>query len=181
MPRLVFGTEPFIERLGRLSLICPRQNVLLVHLPHPLMQRALGVLTRDRHPSPDETPTSRWTVRLGPVPAAHAILLLNIEELSLNGLRETFHRLLPTRPLPVRDAVPSQSLPHAPAQILRSAPALSNHLPGHARARSSTTPRRYRDDLTERLRRQLDVNGEGSRPLKPKYPGHNLGGRTCYG
>ena len=33
MPRLVFTTEPFIERLGPLTLFSPPQNSLLVHLP----------------------------------------------------------------------------------------------------------------------------------------------------
>ena len=46
MPRLAFSTEPFIERLGSLSVFRPRSDLLLMHLAHPLMQRALGVLTR---------------------------------------------------------------------------------------------------------------------------------------
>ena len=50
MPRLAFSPEPFIERLGRLSVFQPRRDALLVHLAHPMMQRALGVLTRRRYP-----------------------------------------------------------------------------------------------------------------------------------
>ena len=67
MPRLAFSPEPFIERLGRLSVFQPRRDALLMHLAHPMMQRALGVLTRRRYPGgPSEV--SRWTVRLGDVP-----------------------------------------------------------------------------------------------------------------
>ena len=93
MPRLAFSTEPFIERLGRLSVFRPRQDALLVHLAHPLMQRALGVLTRSRYPGAGSE-ISRWTVRLGQVPdGADAVVLLSIEEIGVNELRETFQPL----------------------------------------------------------------------------------------
>ena len=172
MPRLAFSTEPFIERLGRLSVFRPRQDALLVHLAHPLMQRALGVLTRSRYPGRNETETSRWTVRLGPVPAgADAVILLSVEELGVNELRETFHRWVRTLALPVRDGVPGKPLPHAPAQTLRDALGTNDPV---ARTRASDIfddvraglqkwLRRYRDDLTERLRRQLQVDGEAAR------------------
>ena len=116
MPRLAFSTEPFIERLGPLSVFRPRQDALLVHLAHPLMQRALGVLTRSRYPGANET--SRWTVRSGPVPAgADAVILLSIEELGVNELRETFHRWVRTLALPVRDGLAGDPLPHVPAPL----------------------------------------------------------------
>ncbi len=172
MPRLAFSTEPFIERLGRLSVFRPRQDALLVHLAHPLMQRALGVLTRSRYPGRNETGTSRWTVRLGPVPAGtDAVILLSVEELGVNELRETFHRWVRTLALPVRDGVPGEPLPHAPAQTLRdalgtddpAARARAGDIFDDARAGLQKWLRRYRDDLTERLRRQLHVDGEAAR------------------
>ena len=172
MPRLAFSTEPFIERLGRLSVFRPRPDALLVHLAHPLMQRALGVLTRSRYPGRNETETSRWTVRLGRVPAgADAVILLSIEELGVNALRETFHRWVRTLALPVRDGVPGEPLPHAPAQTLRDAPgtadpaarARAGDIFDDARAGLQQWLRRYRDDLTERLRGQLGVDGEAAR------------------
>ena len=172
MPRLAFSTEPFIERLGRLSVFRPRQDALLVHLAHPLMQRALGVLTRSRYPGRNETGTSRWTVRLGPVPAgADAVILLSIEELGINELRETFHRWVRTLALPVRDGIPGELLPHAPAQTLRDAlgtndpvaRARAGDIFDDARAGLQRWLRRYRDDLTERLRGQLQVDGEAAR------------------
>ena len=63
MPKLAFGPEPFIERLGDLSVFLPRQDTLLVHLAHPMMQRALGVLNRRRYPG--QYQVSRWTIRSG--------------------------------------------------------------------------------------------------------------------
>ena len=171
MPRLAFSTEPFIERLGRLSVFRPRQDALLVHLAHPLMQRALGVLTRSRQPG-HETETSRWTVRLGRVPAdADAVILLSIEEIGVNELRETFHRWVRTLALPVRDGVPGEPLPHAPAQTLRDALGTNDPVArtragdifDDARAGLQRWLRRYGADLTERLRRQLQVDGEAAR------------------
>ena len=171
MPRLAFSTEPFIERLGRLSVFRPRPDALLVHLAHPLMQRALGVLTRSRQPG-HETETSRWTVRLGSVPAGtDAVVLLSVEELGVNELRETFHRWVRTLALPVRDGVAGEPLPHAPAQTLRdalgtndpAARARAGDIFDDARAGLQRWLRRYRDDLTERLRRQLEVDGEAAR------------------
>ena len=46
-----------------------------MHLVHPMMQRALSVLTRRRYPG-SGSEVSRWTVRLGSVPdGAEAVVL----------------------------------------------------------------------------------------------------------
>ena len=172
LPRLAFSTEPFIEQLGQLSVFRPRPDALLVHLAHPLLQRALGVLARRRYPGGSEAGASRWTVRLGPVPAgADAVILLSIEELGVNALRETFHRWVRTVALPLRDGIPGAPLPHTPAQALRSARvpadpaarARAGDLLEDARASLQRWLHRYRDDLTERLRRQLRVDGDAAR------------------
>ncbi len=170
MPRLAFSTEPFIERLGPLSVFRPRQDALLVHLAHPLMQRALGVLTRSRYPGANET--SRWTVRSGPVPdGADAVILLSIEELGVNELRETFHRWVRTLALPVRNGLAGDPLPHVPAQALRGARYTDDprereragDIFDDARADLQAWLRRYRNDLTERLRRLLRADGDAAR------------------
>ena len=121
MPRLAFSPEPFIERLGQLSVFLPRRNALLMHLAHPLIQRALGVLTRRRYPG-GSGEVSRWTVRAGGAPdGADAVVLLSVEELGVNELRETFHRWVRTVPLPVRDGELGEPLPHTPARARRGA------------------------------------------------------------
>ena len=171
LPRLAFSTEPFIERLGSLSVFRPRPDALLMHLAHPLMQRALGVLARSRYPGAGGE-TSRWTVRLGAVPAgADAVVLLSIEELGVNELRETFHRWVRTLALPVRDGLPGEPLAHAPAAALRGArDTIDPHdreraadLFEDVRARLQEWLRRYRDELTERLRGRLRVDGDAAR------------------
>ena len=171
MPRLAFSAEPFIERLGRLSVFQPRRDALLLHLAHPMMQRALGVLTRRRYPGgPGEV--SRWTVRLGDVPdGADAVVLLSIEELGVNELRETFHRRVRTVALPVRDGEIGDPLPHVPARSRRGACAVENpdrreragEIMEETSAGLRTWLRTYRDELTARLASQLRVDGEAAR------------------
>ena len=121
VPRLAFGTEPFIERIGPLSVFTPRADAVLMHLAHPMMQRALGVLTRRRYPGAGNE-VSRWTVRAGEVPdGAEALILLSVEEIGVNALRETFHRWVRTLALPVRDGALGEPLAHVPALTLRGA------------------------------------------------------------
>ena len=171
MPRLAFSPEPFIERLGRLSVFQPRRDALLMHLAHPMMQRALGVLTRRRYPGgPSEV--SRWTVRQGDVPdGADAVVLLSIEELGVNELRETFHRWIRTVALPVRDGGIGVPLPHVPARSRRGACEVDDsnqreragEIIEEVSAGLRAWLREYRDRLTRRLASQLRVDGEAAR------------------
>ena len=173
MPRLAFSAEPFIERLGDLSVFRPRSDMLLMHLAHPLVQRALGVLTRRRYPGDQQV--SRWTVRLGDVPTdAEALVLLSIEELAVNDLRETFHRWVRTLAFPVRNGALGEPLPHVPAAKRRTGSdetsptnrALAEELLEDVSPDLQKWLRRYRDELTERLRGQLDVDGTAARNAK---------------
>ena len=116
-------------------------------------------------------------MRRGPVPAgADAVILLSLEELGVNELRETFHRWVRTLAFPIRDGVPGEPLPHAPAQTLRGARgtddpggrARAGDIFDDARAGLQKWLRRYRDDLTERLRGQLQVDGEAARTREDK-------------
>ena len=171
MPRLAFGTEPFIERIGRLRVFLPRGDAVLMHLAHPMMQRALGVLARRRYPGAGGE-ASRWTVRRGGVPEeAEAVILLSVEELGVNALRETFHRWVRTLALPVRDGVLGKPLAHVPARTLRGA--LETHDPEDRERAGAILEdagpdlgewlRGYGNALTERLRRRLETDGEAAR------------------
>jgi hypothetical protein len=63
---------------------------------------------------------SRWTVRCGGVPAgADAMVLLTVEEMAVNELRETFHHWVRTVRLPVKGGALGEALPHLPARELR--------------------------------------------------------------
>ena len=121
VPALAFSPEPFIERLGELSVFRPRSEALLLHLAHPMMRHALGVLAKWRYPGAGAE-ESRWVARYGGVPeGADAAILLTVEELGVNRLRETFHRWVRTVAFPVRDGELGRPLPHAPARSLRGA------------------------------------------------------------
>ena len=171
MPRLAFSPEPFIERLGRLSVFQPRSDALLMHLAHPMMQRAIGVLTRRRYPGGGGE-VSRWTVRSGGVPDdADAVVLLSIEELAVNELRETFHRWVRTLALPVRNAEIGIPLDHVPARIRRDAPEVDDpdareragEIIDEVSAGLRTWLRAYKDELTKRLALQLGIDGKAAR------------------
>ena len=176
MPRLAFSPEPFIERLGRLSVFQPRSDALLMHLAHPMMQRAIGVLTRRRYPG-GGSEVSRWTVRSGDVPdGADAVVLLSIEELAVNELRETFHRWVRTLALPVRNAEIGIPLDHVPARIRRDAPEVDDpdareragEIIDEVSAGLRTWLRAYKDELTKRLALQLGIDGKAARGREDK-------------
>ena len=167
MRMLAFGTEPFIEQLGPLTIFRPRQDAVLMHLAHPLIQRALAVLARRRYPGDNQV--SRWTVRHGVVPDdADALLYLSIEEVAVNELRETFHRWVRTVAFPVKDGELGTELAHQPAHHLRGADEPQN---GVERQRAGDILddvdadlrrwlRRYGGSLSESLRHQLEVDGD---------------------
>lgn len=165
MPTLAFSPEPFIEQRGGLSVFSPPRDSRLLHLAHPLMQRAMGLLARYRYPGQGQV--SRWTVRLGGVPPnAQALILFSIEELAVNELRETFHRWVRTVSFPVRDGMLGEHLAHTPAMNLRGACETTD--PGHLRyardllddARTALQHwlRSHNSELTEALSRQLSVD-----------------------
>ena len=117
--RLAFSPEPFLERIGQRLVFAPKPDVLLMHLSHPMLQRALSALTRWRFPGTGDD-VSRWTVRVGGVPdGADAAVLLSVEELAVNELRETFHHWVRTLIFPIRQGALGTPLRHVPARELR--------------------------------------------------------------
>ena len=169
--RVAFSPEPFLEEIAGRLVFCPRPDVLLMHLSHPMLQRALSALTRRRFPGTGEE-VSRWTVRLGEVPAgAKALVLLSVEELAVNDLRETFHHWVRTLIFSITGSALGQPLAHRPAVELRRA--RTTHDTGHhARARDlldEVTPDLKRfvtthaERLTDALQRQLESTGVQAR------------------
>jgi hypothetical protein len=134
LPRLAFSPDPFLQEIGERLVFCPRPDVLLMHLSHPMLQRALSALTRRRFPGTGDT-VSRWTVREGGVPpGADALVLLSVEELAINDLRETFHHWVRTIAFPISKGSLGGALKHRPAMELRPAPSANGHQ-HHAHAR----------------------------------------------
>jgi hypothetical protein len=133
-----------------------------------MLERAFATLARRRFPGAGDE-VSRWTVRVGGVPAdCDALVVLSVEELAVNELRETLHHWVRTVVFPIRGATLCEPLPHQPAVALRGAisahdgllteraadllddvvPALKQYLTSYA------------DELTEALRVELARAGE---------------------
>ncbi|MFH1515547.1 MAG: helicase-related protein, partial [bacterium] len=122
LPQLVFDSEYFlIEKHGK-KVFRSLKDTTLMHLGHPVMQRALATFARTRFPGDfASSSATRWIVRTGEVPdGADALLLLTIEELAVNRLRESFHQWVRTIQLPVKGNKIGNSLPHIPAINLRT-------------------------------------------------------------
>ena len=168
--QIAFGPAPFMERLGDLDVFKTRPDALLMHLAHPMMKRALGMLTRRRYPG--DGGVSRWTVRLGDVsPDAEALILLSIEELGVNELRESFHHWVRTIAFPVRKGRIGTPLMDPSRDQLASGRATANSS-GWDRARDLLGDadrdlrrwlRSHQDELTERLRSQLKTDEAAAR------------------
>ena len=173
--QLAFGPAPFIERLGNLDVFKTRPDALLMHLAHPMMKRALGALARRRFPG--EGGVSRWTVRVGGVqPDDEGLVLLTIEELGVNELRETFHHWVRTVAFPVRDGEIGEPLATAsPDKFGDANPTTDPEHRENARELLEDAGwhfRRwlggYQADITERLRRQLETDRVTARKREDK-------------
>ncbi|MBU1700463.1 MAG: DISARM system SNF2-like helicase DrmD [Candidatus Eisenbacteria bacterium] len=169
--RIAFCPDPFIEEVGGRRIFSPRPDVLLMHLSHPMLQKALSSLTRCRYPGTDAT-ASRWAVRLGKVPkGADALVFLSLEELAVNDLRETFHHWVRTIAFPIKGGSLQARLPHTPAIQLRDATA--THDKAHYETARSLLDevepdlknflKKHAEKLTADLKNQLKTDGEQAR------------------
>lgn len=123
IPAVLFDPKILIRDIAGRPVFRPEPDSSLLHLGHPIFHQALSQFARDRFPGVgDGLKASRWTVRRGAVAdGADASILLTVEELAVNELRETFHHWVQTLELPVRDGELGPVLPHRPARELRSA------------------------------------------------------------
>lgn len=111
-------------------------------------------------------------MRRGVVPSgADALVLLSVEELAVNRLRETFHRWVRTLAMPVRDGELGEPLPHVPASRLRGGrdarsptdTALANELLEDVESDLKAVLKGHREALTQTLRQQLQTDGQAAR------------------
>ncbi len=129
MPWLVFDNQHFIHVVNGRQVFRPSLDTVLLHLGHPVMRQALTSFARLRFPGGQSefTPPSRWVVTRGPVPqGVDALMLLTVEEMAVNELRETFHHWVRTVALPVSKGVLGTALtyggPHAAAHACAEDP-----------------------------------------------------------
>lgn len=118
-PGLVFDADELVERVGDRPVFRKPRDTALLHLGHPLFRHALHSLARARFRVSGEGRATRWTVRRGDIPeGADGLILLTVEEMAVNRLRETFHHWVHTLRLPVRAYELGEPLAHRPARDL---------------------------------------------------------------
>jgi len=169
--RLAFDAQPFLEQVGERAVFNPRPDVSMMHLSHPMLDRAFSALSRRRFPGTGDE-VSRWTVREGGVPrGADALVLLSVEEIGVNDLRETFHHWVRTIALPINSGELAEPLPHTAAITLRHAATIADpsridhaaELFDDVRPALKALVSRHAEQLTATLTRELEAEGARER------------------
>ena len=117
LPAIVFDPAFFMDASKGRAVFRAKPDTVLLHLGHPVFHHALSTLARLRFPGSgrkqrDHT-ASRWTVRAGNLPAdVDALILLTVEELAINELREPFHHWTRTYQIPVRQGDIGDPMPY---------------------------------------------------------------------
>lgn len=116
LPAIIFDPQQFVIKNtdnGR-AIFRPSKDTVLLHLGHPLFRKALALFAQVRFPGNNYSKlASRWTVRYGEITAdVDAVLLITVEELAINNLREPFHHWVKTIRLPIKNNSLGEPLPH---------------------------------------------------------------------
>lgn len=116
LPALAFDPAAFVRAIDGRAVFRPPPDAALMHLWHPVISHSLAHFVRLRHPGTGAA-ASRWTAgTAAEIPAGtDALVLLTLEELAVNELRETFHHWVRTIALPVKSGRLGERLPHRPA------------------------------------------------------------------
>ena len=115
LPNLIFDPSYFVQTRNGRPVFRSTADTVMLHLGHPMFHKALTMYARARFPGTGNN-ASRWTVRYGDVPVGtDGLLLLTVEELAVNDLRETFHHWVRTIRLPIVAGELGDPLPHLPA------------------------------------------------------------------
>lgn len=116
LPRLAFDPETLVEEIGGRKVFRHRRDTVLMHLGHPVFRQALARFARARYPNVGEETSSRWLARHadeGQLPdGVEALVLLTVEELAVNELREPLHHWVRTLRYPVIDGQLGDPLPY---------------------------------------------------------------------
>lgn len=112
---LVFDPEHYVVTRSGRPVFLPEPDSRLLHLGHALYHRVMSTFARYRFPGGPKAAT-RWCVREAEdLPeGADALVLLTLEELAVNELREPCHHWVRTVALPVKNGVLGEALAHRP-------------------------------------------------------------------
>lgn len=118
MPKLTFSIAPFMVEKGGRKVFRNKADVRMLHLGHPLMQKACSVLTRRRYPG--QMAVSRLTASYGDIPiGCEAKIWVHFEEMAINKLREAFHYWVRSMCFPIKNGELLPALPHVAARKAR--------------------------------------------------------------
>jgi len=159
---MVFDPEHYIVKRSGRPVFLPESDSRLLHLGHALYHRVMATFARYRFPGGPSAAT-RWCVRTAAsMPAgADALVLLTLEELAVNELREPCHHWVRTVVLPVSKGRLGAPLEHrpptawategGPAPSLESARDLWNDIEDDARKFVEESQKRLTSELGQRL------------------------------
>jgi superfamily II DNA or RNA helicase len=110
---MVFDPEHYVVARSGRPVFLSETDSRLLHLGHALYHRVLSTFARYRFPGGPRAAT-RWCVRTAAdvPPGTDALILLTVEELAVNELRETCHHWVRTVALPVKKGTLGEALPH---------------------------------------------------------------------
>lgn len=183
LPGLIFDPKHFVTDHGGRHVFRPARDTVLLHLGHPMFREALTSFARLRFPGEKELIVSRWTARRGAVPEGlDALLLLTVEEIGINDLREPFHHWVRTIRFPVQGGALGEPLAYLPPAEERVA---GGPLDDETRARAlalwdDVEPdlrpalAKITQDLGARLREHLHAEGKRAIPEEKKRYQHRL-------
>lgn len=167
LPAIAFEPTACVVEVAGRPIFRPPADAALLHLWHPVVQHTLHHYARRRFPG-QAASASRWSVSLDPklLGPADAWILLTVEELAVNNLRETFHHWVRTLVFPVKANRLHGLLPHQAADRLAIDAAKPPTAKATDRARDlwmeledelRTQLAAHTTDLTQRLRTELDT------------------------
>ncbi len=165
MLHLVFDPAHYVRHHSGRPVYTPEPDSRLLHLGDDLYHRVMSTFARCRFPGGPKAAT-RWTVREGAVPAGvQGLVLLTVEEMAVNDLREPCHHWVRTLVFPVVDGELGEALPHRSAADWASAPTLGEHDDAEeiwedVRAQVREHVRATQRRLTAELRDKLEVSGK---------------------
>lgn len=113
---LVFDPAHYVRQRNGRPVYIPEPDSRLLHLGDAIYHRVMSTFARYRFPGGPSAAT-RWVARTGEVPeGADALVLLTVEELAVNELREPCHHWVRTLAFPTYGERLGEALAHQPAR-----------------------------------------------------------------
>ena len=170
---LVFDPAHYVQPRNGRPVYIPEPDSRLLHLGDALYHRVMSTFARYRFPGGPSAAT-RWTARTGEVPEGpDALVLLTIEELAVNKLREPCHHWVRTLAFPVYGEMLGEALPHRPARDWNAPPTPADRQAARevwdeVEDALKERVRAFQAELTASLADRMKASGKAVRELEKK-------------